>query len=46
MNPIKYQSELEKRAEQLAVLTVDMDSAGDDENTNAGKIYIYFLFIF
>lgn len=31
-NPIKYQSELDKRAEQLAVLTDDMEPACDSED--------------
>lgn len=34
-NPIKYQSELEKRAQQLAVLTEDMEPTTDDDATNA-----------
>lgn len=31
-NPIKYQSELEKRAEQLAVLTEDMEPIPEDDS--------------
>ncbi|XP_012270478.1 1-phosphatidylinositol 4,5-bisphosphate phosphodiesterase classes I and II isoform X2 [Orussus abietinus] len=31
-NPIKYQSELERRAEQLAVLTDDLDEPSEGEN--------------
>ncbi|KAJ8986065.1 hypothetical protein NQ317_003359, partial [Molorchus minor] len=35
-NPIKYQSDLEKRAQQLAVLTDDMEPAeGNDEQKNS-----------
>jgi phosphatidylinositol phospholipase C beta len=35
-NPIKYQSDLEKRAQQLAVLTDDMEPAeGDDQKKNS-----------
>lgn len=36
-NPIKYQSELEKRAQQLAVLTEDMEPTTEDDVTNACK---------
>ncbi|XP_055712184.1 1-phosphatidylinositol 4,5-bisphosphate phosphodiesterase classes I and II isoform X1 [Phlebotomus papatasi] len=34
-NPIKYQSELEKRAEQLAVLTEDMEPTAEDDVPNS-----------
>ncbi|XP_067009832.2 1-phosphatidylinositol 4,5-bisphosphate phosphodiesterase classes I and II [Anabrus simplex] len=36
-NPIKYQSELEKRAQQLAVLTDDMDVMEEDANKVSSK---------
>lgn len=37
-NPIKYQSELEKRSEQLAVLmSEDVDAADDDANNSCNE---------
>lgn len=37
-NPIKYQSELEKRSEQLAVLlSEDVDTADEDANNSCKK---------
>lgn len=36
-NPIKYQSQLEKRAEQLAVLTDDIEPIAEDEATSVCK---------
>lgn len=37
-NPIKYQSELDKRAEQLAVLTDDMEPSSDANASNAAAV--------
>lgn len=48
-NPIKYQSELEKRAEQLAVLTEDMEPITEEDSTcnyNFFFLFNYFLFFF
>lgn len=36
-NPIKYQSDLEKRSQQLAVLEEDMEPSGDDETSENCK---------
>jgi phosphatidylinositol phospholipase C beta len=45
-NPIKYQSELEKRAQQLAVLTDDLDviDVRIDIYNSFGKLLAKFLF--
>jgi uncharacterized membrane protein YgaE (UPF0421/DUF939 family) len=43
-NPIKYQSELEKRSEQLAVLQEDTElTTTDDDVTNTCKILLVLL---
>lgn len=41
-NPIKYQSELEKRAEQLAVL-MEETAPADDDGANSCKIHFFSL---
>ena len=42
-NPIKYQSDLEKRSQQLAVLQEDMEPIEEDASNNCKCLFIYYL---
>lgn len=44
-NPIKYQSDLEKRSQQLAVLQEDMEPIEEDVSNSCKCIFVKFIFI-